>query len=305
MAAKDHASPVIIEAAINGITSKARNPHVPCVPAEITADALGCLAAGAAIVHNHVDQAGDGAALAGRQLEGWRPVLAARPDAIMYPTVGIGGTIEERCAHIAILAEACAMRMSVLDPGSVNLGSVGPDGLPGGAIDVVYANSYGDIRHEVGLCERHRLGPSISIFEPGFLRAALAYHRAGRLPAGALVKLYFGGDADYLGGKGRGVGFGLPPTRVALDAYLSMLDGCDLPWAVAVIGGDVVESGLARLALERGGHLRVGLEDYAGPRVPTNAELVREVVTLAGAVGRPVASCRTAAEMLHLPRQST
>ena len=47
-----------------------------------------------------------------------------------------------------------------------------------------------------------------------------------------------------------------------------MLDGCDLPWAVAVIGGDVVGSGLARLALERGGHVRVGLEDYAGPRTP-------------------------------------
>jgi hypothetical protein len=52
----------------------------------------------------------------------------------------------------------------------------------------------------------------------------------------------------------------LPPTRAALDAYLEMLDGASLPWAVAVIGGDVIASGLARLALERGGHLRVGLE---------------------------------------------
>jgi uncharacterized protein (DUF849 family) len=99
------------------------------------------------------------------------------------------------------------------------------------------------------------------------------------------------------------VGFGLPPTRRSLDAYLAMLEGHDLPWAVAVIGGDVVESGLARLALERGGHVRVGLEDYAGPRTPSNAELVREVVSLAAAVGRPVATTAEAAHILGLPRQ--
>jgi uncharacterized protein (DUF849 family) len=293
---------VIIEAAINGITDKGRNPHVPCEPEEIAADALGCLAAGAAIVHNHVDVLSGGAAIAARQLQGWRPVLAERPDAILYPTVGFGGDVVQRYAHIAILAQAVAMRMSVFDPGSVNLGGVADDGLPGGGLDFVYTNSFGDIRHMAALCEQHRLGPSIAIFEPGFLRATLAYQRAGRLPAGAFVKLYFGGDADYLGGAGRGVGFGLPPTRAALDAYLEMLDGSGLPWAVAVIGGDVIGSGVARLALERGGHLRVGLEDYAGPRQPRNEELVREAVALAGTVGRPVANCSEAAALLRLPR---
>jgi uncharacterized protein (DUF849 family) len=296
-------SPVIIEAAINGVTSKERNPHVPRSPAEIAADALRCFSAGAAIVHNHIDAiATDGAAAAARYLEAWRPLLRERPDAIVYPTVGFGGTIEERYAHEPILAESGLMRMGLLDPGSVNLGGVGEDGLPGGPIDFVYVNSYNDIRHEVGLCARHRLGPSISIFEPGFLRAALAYHRAGRLPAGAFVKLYFGGAHDYFGGTTGGVTFGLPPTRIALEAYLSMLDGCELPWAVAVLGGDVIETGLARLALERGGHVRVGLEDYAGTRTPANDELVREVTALARAVGRPVASCTETARILGLQR---
>ena len=295
-------TPVIIEAAINGVTSKERNPHVPTAPAEIAADALRCLKAGAAIVHNHVDVASGGEAIAARQLEGWRPVLGQRPDAILYPTVGFGGDVVQRYAHIALLAEAVPMRMSVFDPGSVNLGGVDADGLPGGALDFVYVNSFGDIRHMARLCDEHRLGPSISIFEPGFLRATLAYHRAGRLPAGAFVKFYFGGDVDYIGGGKRGVSFGLPPTRAALDAYLDMLDGSALPWAVAVIGGDVVDSGMAKLALERGGHLRVGLEDYAGTRRPRNVELVEEAVALARAVGRPVASCAQAAAVLGLPR---
>ena len=47
--------PVIIEAAINGATSKERNPNSPLAPEEIAADALACLAAGAAIIHNHID----------------------------------------------------------------------------------------------------------------------------------------------------------------------------------------------------------------------------------------------------------
>ena len=48
--------PVIIEAALNGVTSKARNPHVPTAPEEIAADARAAIAAGAAIVHNHIDE---------------------------------------------------------------------------------------------------------------------------------------------------------------------------------------------------------------------------------------------------------
>src|SRR5262249_9391148 len=179
-------------------------------------------------------------------------VVAARPEAILDPTVAVGGGVAERFAHVPPLAAAKAIRMGVLDPGSVNLGSTGDDGLPG-PVDVVYANSYGDIRYVLDQLEREGLGPSISIFEPGFLRTALVYHRAGRLPRGAFVKLYFGGDQSYLGGPPGGITFGLPPTRRALEVYLEMLEGCELPWAVAVLGGDVVASGLARLALERGG----------------------------------------------------
>jgi uncharacterized protein (DUF849 family) len=295
-------TPVIIEAAINGATSRERNPNVPQTPAEITRDALACLAAGAAIVHNHIDDfALAGEAAAARYLEGWRPVVDERPDAILYATVAIGGSIAERFAHVPPLAASGLMRMGVFDPGSVNLGAAGDDGLPG-PLEFVYVNSYADVAYVAELLARHHLGPSVSIFEPGFLRTALGYHRAGRLPRGAFIKLYFGGEQGYLGGSASGVTFGLPPTRAALEAYLELLQGCDLPWAVAVVGGDVVASGLARLALERGGHLRVGLEDYAGPRTPTNAALIAEVVDLARRTGRPIASCTDAARLLGLPR---
>jgi uncharacterized protein (DUF849 family) len=289
-------TPVVIEAAINGVTPKSRNPNVPILPEEIAADALACFEAGAAVVHNHSDVvmvAGDVAAE--RYLEGWRPVLAERPDALLYPTVNVGVTVDESYAHIRPLAEGGGLRIGLCDLASVNLGGRDADGVPTGGF--VYTNTFDDGAHQIGLCRELGLGPSLAIFEPGFLRTALAWHAAGRLPPGAMVKLYFGGEHGYLGGAT----FGLPPTERALEAYLELLQGSGLPWSVSVFGGDVVGCGLARLALERGGHLHLGLEAYDGPRTPTNAELVAEAVALCADAGRPVTTSSEAAELLGLP----
>jgi uncharacterized protein (DUF849 family) len=96
--------------------------------------------------------------------------------------------------------------------------------------------------------------------------------------------------------------FGLPPTAPALLAYLDLLDGTDLPWSVSVWGGDLMATPVARLALERGGHLHVGLEEHFDPdRKPTNRELIQEAVALVEAVGRPVATNTDAIALLDLP----
>jgi 3-keto-5-aminohexanoate cleavage enzyme len=298
------AEPVIVEAAINGTTTKARNPSVPRLPEEIAGDALDCLDAGAAIVHNHVDVVMvPGEEAAARYLEGWAPVLAARPDALLYPTTNFGPGVTGAYSHLEPLALTGRLRIGIIDPGSVNLGGVAEDHLPA-APGFVYANSFGDIRHQADVCRRLRLGPSMAIFEPGWLRTALAWHRAGQLPRGAMLKLYFGGEHGYptTGSERGGAPFGLPPTTRALDAYCELLEGCGLPWSVAVIGGDLFDSPVARAALERGAHLHVGLEDFAGDRTPTNRELVTEAVALCADVGRPVAACDAAAAILDLPR---
>ena len=184
-----------------------------------------------------------------------------------------------------------------MDPGSTNLGRPGEDGLP---IGVVYHNSYDDIRTSFDFCERRRLGPSLAIYEPGFMQTTLAYFKAGKLPRGAMVKFYFGGEHGMFG-KGPGVTFGLPPTENALLAYLDMIEGTGLPWSVSVWGGDLLETPIARLALERGGHLHVGLEEHSGVGKPTNEALVQEAAALAGEVGRPVATPAEAANLLNLP----
>jgi uncharacterized protein (DUF849 family) len=113
---------VIIEAAINGATTKARNPNVPISTDELIADAQACFDAGASIVHHHLAEDGlSGEDAAERYLAVWREVLADRPDALWYPTINIGPRLHWY-DHITPLAESGLMRMSLSDPGSVNLG---------------------------------------------------------------------------------------------------------------------------------------------------------------------------------------
>lgn len=292
--------PVFIEVALNGACKKARNPYVPITPDEIAADALRCMAAGAQSVHNHIEDVRlTGAASAERYLEAWRPIHAANPDVLLCPTIALADTIEGRNAHVAELARSGIVALGPLDPGSVNFAGpgMGEHGLPGDR-SMVYSHSYKDCDYILGLLEDHRLAASISIFDASFLRATLAYRRAGRLPHGTLVKLYFGGGYNINDGTPGALTFGLPPTRKALEAYVEMLDGSGLTWLVNVYGGDVAASGLAQIALEMGGHVRVGLEDYAGERTPGNVELVEEVVELAQRAGRRIATPAEAREML-------
>jgi uncharacterized protein (DUF849 family) len=151
-----------------------------------------------------------------------------------------------------------------------------------------------------------KLGPGISIYEPNFLRTTLVYERAGVLPQGAFVKFYMAGDYNFMDGTKTYQFWGLPATPTGVAAYREMmiLAGSKLPWAVTVMGGDVTATGLSKLAIEQGGHIRLGLEDFCGERQPRNIELVEEVVALARKAGRPLATSDEAAELLNLPRKT-
>jgi len=292
--------PLVIEVAVNGGTTKARNPNVPRAPHEVAADALACMEAGAQIIHTHLDDFSlGGKEAADIYAEAYRAILKERPDAVLYPTMGRGETGPERTSHVDYLAQAGLLRMTYLDPGSLNFGATGPDGGLGN-FRWLYRNSFSDIEHILVQCEKYRLVPSMAIYEPSFLRAAILYHRAGKMPRGFL-KFYFSGQKSYMD-DGEFLLFGLAPTQKGLDAYLEMLDGTDLVWATAVIGGDANAFGMTQLAIERGGHVRIGLEDYGGPRSPSNLDLLNEAIDIARHCGRPLASMDEATKILGLQR---
>ncbi len=82
-----------------------------------------------------------------------------------------------------------------------------------------------------------------------------------------------------------------------------MLAGTGLPWSVAARGDDVVACGMAELAITRGGHVRIGLEDYAGPGEPSNVELLRALLEVIERLGKRPATPDEAAAILGLPER--
>jgi uncharacterized protein (DUF849 family) len=293
-------NPVIITLAINGETSKKRNPHVPHKPEEIVADAVACFGAGVAVVHNHMgDITLTGEAAAERYALAWRPIREAVPDAILCPTTQQAPDLDERLNFLGPAKKAGA-RLASIDPGVENFATSGENGLPG-AWRACTDFTIDRVELAFGIISRLGLGLSLGIYEPGFLRLVLAFKRAGVLPRGTIANLYFGGDHNFLDGVKGGYTFGLPPTHKALDAYVEMIGDSGITWGVAVPGGDLYETGLARYAVERGGHLRIGLEDHAADRRPTNLQLVEEVVGVCHAAGKRPASRAEAARILDLP----
>jgi len=291
--------PLVIVASINGDRSKDDNPNVPRSDAEITECALACYDAGASIIHAHPpSRAETGAEAAEGYLKAWRPVREARPSAVWYPTLTkeLGGEI----SHILALDDAIGMHFGCVDPGGVPFARLDPEGVPKGYF---YTNSLDSIAADFATLRARNLGVQLAIFEPHYLRIVLAFHAAGKLPQGAVLNLYFSGAHGVFGPNS--MPFGLPPTEIALKAYLELIADSGLPWTVSVWGGDLFDTPLPELAIDLGGHVMVGLEPYFHPqRTPTNAQLVERAVAMAKAAGRTVADRGQALRVLGCPRDN-
>lgn len=70
--------------------------------------------------------------------------------------------------------------------------------------------------------------------------------------------------------------FGFPPKEYALSALVSLLDETAprADWMVSGLAVDIFD--LIPLALEKGGHVRVGLEDAPFGSEKTNVQLVED-----------------------------
>ena len=110
--------PVIIEAAINGGTTKEKNPNTPITAEEIAADALACLEAGASIIHAHCNPgSGTGEEVAQRYLDAFRLIWAERPGALVYPSVGFNYNLSDKFSLYAQAGKIGSIAQWT-DPGS-------------------------------------------------------------------------------------------------------------------------------------------------------------------------------------------
>lgn len=280
-----------LEVALNGTWGPRLQPRTPISVEDIIADAIACAGEGAAVIHLHAYDSETGRQkddpdLYARIIEGVR----AKADVIVYPTIdGAPGPNPElsaigpqRYRAIEVLAARGLLEWSVVDPGSTNIAS--DDAIAHGRNGSVYLNTTSDVRHGLALAAKHGFHPSYAIYEPGFLRlgAALAAHTP-RLKT-PIYRFMF---SDRLS-------FGFAPRAYALAAYLAMLDehAPGAPWMIAGLMADVTP--LIAHAVERGGHVRTGLEDVALGCGQSNADLTRAA---ASAITRAGGSLATAGDI--------
>ena len=282
---------VWIEAAINGAWTRERQPAIPISIDEIVADGIAAAEAGAAIIHLHAYDAATG-----RQRDDYEiyaPIIEgirAKVDAIVYPTLPIAGSgyagdlrsAQERYAHVERLAQSGLLEWAVIDPGSAVFTRF--DEIARGEAGFTYLNPDDHFREGMRIAAAYAVRPSYAIYEAGCMRLGAATAAAMPQVPTPIYRLMFAQEFC----------FGFPPRPGYLDAHLALLGEvtAGAPWMVAGLGVDIRP--LIAPAIERGGHIRVGLEDRPWGVRETNRDLVEEAVQLVQAAGGEPA---TAAEV--------
>ncbi|HLV61538.1 MAG TPA: 3-keto-5-aminohexanoate cleavage protein [Fredinandcohnia sp.] len=275
--------PLIITAALVGAEiTRDDTPYLPITPEEIAQEAKRCREAGAAMVHLHVREP-DGrpsqsAELFGRAI---RRIRELAPDLICQVSTGgaVGMGVEERAQPLE-LRGAERPEMATLTTGTVNFG------------EDVFWNPRPLVRELARRIRAAGIVPEVEVFDAGMIDEAYALWHQGLLD--------LPGHFDFV----LGVPGALSASEETLDFLRRRLPGGST-WSVAGIGR--FELPMAKLAMEKGGHVRVGLEDNIflskGVLAKGSYELVAQVAALAPSYGRTVATPKQAREILRLPRR--
>ena len=247
-----------LEVSLNGPWSRSKQPLIPVLADEIVDDAMRCVDAGASILHFHAYDP-----VTGRQRDDYdiyAPIIErirSKADVICYPTLPFAGSIDapapltaaQRFAAVEKLLHAGLIEWAVVDPGSTHITHY--DDIAKGKEGFIYANPESHIRYGLALAQKHGITPSYAIYEPGFMRLGAALHKAYPGTPVPMYRLMF---SDH-------IAFGFRPVDWALEVYLKMLaqEAPNAPWMIAGLGVEIEP--LVELAVGRGGHVRVGLED--------------------------------------------
>jgi len=274
--------PLIVNVALTGmVASKDQVPHVPLSPREIIEDAVGCVEAGAGIVHLHA-RAPDGAPEWRRTAyEAFLPEIRARcPEALLCVTTSGRrfGELEWRSDVLRLEGNA-RPDMASLTLGSLNFRREASVNSPETILRLA------ELMREAGIM------PELEVFDSGMAYLAWELLDRGLLEPPLYVNLMLGAPNTA-------------PARAGDLSHLVSSLPPDTVWATGGLGGTQLP--MNALAVFMGGHVRTGLEDNPWfdfiERTPaTNRALVERVVGLAAIAGRRVASCGEVRAMLGSP----
>lgn len=271
-------APVILTAAIVGAeTTRAQNPSLPLTADEIGEEARRCREAGAAVIHLHAREPDGTPTQSGARFKEFIDAIRARADVIIQTSTGgaVGMGIAERCQPLELAPE-----MATLNIASMNFG------------DDVFLNTRRDVEQVAAMIRERRIVAEIECYDLGHLDAARALLAKNLIAA----PLHF----QFVLGVPGGVG----ASERALDAMVAEMATfpAGATWAVAAVGRHQLP--MADLAIRRGGHARVGLEDNVfvdkGVLAKGLYELVERAAAFAHAAGREIATPAVARRLLGL-----
>jgi len=272
--------PCIITCALTGAeVTKEQNLAVPYTVNEMVEEAKRAVSEGAAILHIHARRDnGTPTQDKNRFREILEAIHSACPNTILQVSTGgaVGMSREERGQVLDLDVE-----MATLDCGTVNFGG-----------DDYFVNTISDITYFAQRMNQKNIFYELECFEKGHIDTALRLHKQGHI----LSPLHFSFVLGVFGGM-----TGEPRDFQFLKE--SIPEGAT--FSVAGVGR--YEFPLAKLSIEAGGHVRVGLEDNLylekGILATSNADLVRKAKQLILASGRTVATPEEARIILGMEKK--
>ena len=268
---------LIITCAISGAeVTKKDNPYVPYTVEETIEEAYQAYKAGASIIHLHVRK-DDGTPTQSklRYQKIMKGIRKRCPDVIIQPTTGgaVGMNRDTRLKPTELNIE-----MATLDCGTLNFGG-----------DDIFVNTENDIKYFAERMKERHILPELECFEKGHVDMVLRLHKKGFM----IEPLHFSFVLGVNGGM----------TGEERDFHF-MRESIPKHCTYSVAGIGRFEFSLAELAIQYGGHVRVGLEDNIylekGLLAKGNKELVEKVVSLAKKYNREIATPKEAREILGL-----
>ena len=298
---------VIISCAVTGsVHTPTMSPYLPLTPDDIAAQAIEAARAGAAILHLHARDPGDGRPTADPAVfDRFVPRIRDATDAVINITTGGSTrmTLEERLAYpLKAKPEMCSLNM-----GSMNF-SIHPVARKytewkydwerpyvEGMEDVIFRNTFRDIRHILRV-----LGDDcgtrfeFECYDMGHLYNLAHFVDEGLVKPPLFIQCIFG----ILGGLGPD-----PENLVAMRQVADRLFGRKA-YRFSVLGAGRRQMPLLAMAAVMGGNVRVGLEDSLylgrGELAHSCADQVRKIRRILEELSLEAATPQEARQMLAL-----
>ena len=296
---------VVISCAVTGgIHTPSMSPYLPVTGQQIEQAAVEAVEAGAAIVHLHARDPGNGKPSQAPDLfREFVGNIKRRTGGIINITTGgaPGMTVEERLQPALQLKPELA---------SLNLGSMNFGLFPmlnrfkefkhdwerkflEGTRDVVFRNTFKDIEYVLQACSGNGTRFEFECYDTAHLYNLAHFVDRGLVKGPLFIQTVFG----ILGG------IGTHPDDVAhMKRTADRLFGADYVWSV--LGAGRSQMNLAAVAAAQGGNVRVGLEDnlWEGPGTLSrkNADQVRRVRRILEALSLEIATPDEARAILNL-----